>query len=579
MEAQQEGPKTRISQEVHASKYRMPGESFKEAQNRFAGTLADDEEHFRQLRDILLEQRFMGGGRTQLAIGSPTATTAFNCFVSSPIEDDFNSIMDGAKEAGKTMRKGGGIGYDFSRLRPKGSLIVSLGSQASGPISFMRIFDSLCKTVSSAGHRRGAQMGVLRVDHPDIEEFIHAKQNSTELTAFNISLGITDEFMECVRDKKMFDLVFEGRVHKQVFAPALWEMIMRSTWDWAEPGVLFIDRINEYNNLWYCETIEATNPCGEQPLPPNGACLLGSYNLVKYVDFDDEGTRSFNFAQLMQDIPIVTRAMDNIHDNTVFPLEKQDVESQQKRRMGLGVTGLANAIEALGFSYGSPKFLEVAEDIFKVLRDETYRTSVALAKEKGAFPMLDIDKFLAGKFIKTLPKTIRAGIRKYGIRNSHLLSFAPTGTISLTADNVSGGVEPVFSYGYDRTIQTENGPIIEEVKDYAYRTWGVRGKKANDCTADEHLAVLALSSRYVDSAVSKTINCSPEMPWEDFKSIYIKAWEQGCKGCTTFNSGGKRFGILNDKPEEDLEQEDKATPEETAQACYIDFETGQKECS
>jgi len=573
------GPQTRLSQEVHATKYRMQGESFKEAQNRFASTLADSEEHFYKLRDILLEQRFMGGGRTQLAIGSPTATTAFNCFVSSPIEDDFNSIMDGAKEAGKTMRKGGGIGYDFSRLRPKGSLIVSLGSQASGPISFMRIFDSLCKTVSSAGHRRGAQMGVLRVDHPDIEEFIHAKQNSTELTAFNISLGITDEFMRCVIDKKMFDLVFEGRVYKQIFAPALWEMIMRSTWDWAEPGVLFIDRINEMNNLYYCETIEATNPCGEQPLPPNGACLLGSYNLVKYIDFDDEGTRSFNFAQLMQDIPVVTRAMDNIHDNTVFPLAKQEEESADKRRMGLGVTGLANAIEALGFSYGSPKFLEVAEDIFKVIRDETYRTSVALAKEKGAFPALDIDKYLKGNFIKTLPKTVRAGIRKYGIRNSHLLSFAPTGTISLTADNVSGGVEPVFSYGYDRTIQTESGPVVEEVMDYAYRTWGVRGKKANDCTADEHLAVLALSSQYVDSAVSKTINCSPEMPWEEFKSIYVKAWEQGCKGCTTFNSGGKRFGILNDKPEEELKAEDKAAPEEAAQACYIDFETGQKECS
>tara|TARA_R110000803_G_C11964427_1_gene319075 strand:- start:4 stop:1665 length:1662 start_codon:yes stop_codon:yes gene_type:complete len=553
----------------------MQGESFKEAQNRFASTLADSEEHFYQLRDILLEQRFMGGGRTQLAIGSPTATTAFNCFVSSPIEDDFNSIMDGAKEAGKTMRKGGGIGYDFSRLRPKGSLIVSLGSQASGPISFMRIFDSLCKTVSSAGHRRGAQMGVLRVDHPDIEEFIHAKQNSTELTAFNISLGITDEFMKCVRDKKMFDLVFEGKVYKQIFAPALWEMIMRSTWDWAEPGVLFIDRINEMNNLYYCETIEATNPCGEQPLPPNGACLLGSYNLVKYIDFDDEGTRSFNFAQLMQDIPVVTRAMDNIHDNTVFPLEKQADESRDKRRMGLGVTGLANAIEALGFSYGSPKFLEVAEDIFRVIRDETYRTSVALAKEKGAFPALDIDLYLKGAFIKTLPKTVRAGIKKYGIRNSHLLSFAPTGTISLTADNVSGGVEPVFSYGYDRTIQTEDGAIIEEVKDYAFRTWGVRGKKANDCTAEEHLGVLALSSKYVDSAVSKTINCSPDMPWEDFKSIYMGAWEQGCKGCTTFNSGGKRFGILNDKPEEELETEVAVE----AGACYIDFETGQKECS
>ena len=569
-----DGPQTRLSQEVHATKYRMEGESFKEAQNRFAATLTDTPEQFYEMREILLEQRFMGGGRTQLAIGSPTATTAFNCFVSSPIEDDFNSIMDGAKEAGKTMRKGGGIGYDFSRLRPKGALIVSLGSQASGPISFMRIFDSLCKTVSSAGHRRGAQMGVLRCDHPDIEEFIHAKQNESELTAFNISIGVTDAFMVAVRDKTMFDLTFEGRVHKQVFAPALWEMIMRGTWDWAEPGILFIDRINEMNNLHYCETIEATNPCGEQPLPANGACLLGSYNLTKYVDFDDEGTRSFNFAQLMQDIPIVTRAMDNIHDNTVFPLEKQRLESVQKRRMGLGVTGLANAIEALGFPYGSPKFLEVAEDIFKVIRDETYRASVALAKEKGAFPAFDADEYLKGKFIKTLPKTVRAGIRKHGIRNSHLLSFAPTGTISLTADNVSGGVEPVFSYGYDRTIQTENGPIVEEVMDYAYRTWGVRGKKANDCTAEEHLNVLALAQKYVDSAVSKTINCSPSMPWEEFTGIYMKAWELGCKGCTTFNSGGKRYGILNDKPEEELKVD-----EAVAEACYIDFNTGQKECS
>jgi ribonucleoside-diphosphate reductase alpha chain len=477
--------------------------------------------------------------------------------------------MDIAKEAGKTMRKGGGIGYDFSRLRPKGSRILSLGSQASGPISFMRIYDSLCKTVSSAGHRRGAQMGVLRVDHPDIEEFIHAKQNSTELTAFNISVGVTNEFMECVRDKKMFDLSFEGKVHKQVDAAALWEMIMRSTWDWAEPGILFIDRINDSNNLHYCETIAATNPCGEQPLPSNGACLLGSYNLVKYVDFDDEGTRSFNFAQLMQDIPVVTRAMDNIHDNTVFPLPAQEEESRIKRRMGLGVTGLANAIEAIGFSYGSEKFLAVAEDIFKVIRDETYRASVALAKEKGAFPAYHED-YLKGEFIKTLPKTVRAGIKKYGIRNSHLLSYAPTGTISLTADNVSGGIEPVFSHSYDRTIQTEDGPIIEEVMDYGYREWKVKGKTANECTADEHLGVLALATRYVDSAVSKTINCSPEMPWEDFKAIYMNAWEMGCKGVTTFNSGGKRYGILNVK---------EVPKEKEAEACYINFETGQKECS
>jgi ribonucleoside-diphosphate reductase alpha chain len=559
-----------VAQEIHATKYRADGESFTEAQNRFAGALADGEEHFRKLREILLTQRFMGGGRTQLAVGSPNQTTAFNCFVSSTIEDSFDAIMDIAKEAGQTMRKGGGIGYDFSTIRPRGSLISTLGSQSSGPISFMRIYDSLCKTVSSAGHRRGAQMGVLRVDHPDIEEFIHAKQNGTELTAFNISIGITDAFMKAVEDDEMFDLVFEGRRYKQVHAATLWETIMRSTWDWAEPGVLFIDRINNANNLYYCESISATNPCGEQPLPPNGACLLGSFNLTKYVDFDDAGTRSFNFAQLMQDIPIVVRAMDNIHDNTVFPLLAQAGESQAKRRMGLGVTGLANAIEALGFSYGSERFLNTAESIFRVLRDETYRASVALAKEKGAFPMFE-DAYLDAEFIKTLPETIRAGISEHGIRNSHLLSFAPTGTISITADNVSGGIEPVFSHQYDRTIQTSEGPIVEQIKDYAFATWGVKGKTATECTAQEHLSVLALCTKYVDSAVSKTINVSPGMPWEDFKAIYMLAWKMGCKGCTTYNSGGKRFGVLVATEAEPEEEE--------AAACFINETTGQRECS
>ena len=567
------GPKTRLSQEIHALKYRSKGESFAEGVYRFASTLADSPEHYKALCKILLNQKFMGGGRTQLAIGSPHLTTAFNCFVSDTIKDSFDSIMDKVKQSGQTMRKGGGVGYDFSPIRPSGSLIKSLGSNSSGPISFMRIFDSTCKTVSSAGHRRGAQMGVLRVDHPDIEEFITAKQNETELTAFNISIGVTDKFMQAVKNKEDFELIFEGKVYKTIYAPALWEKIMRTTWDWAEPGVLYIDRINDANNLWYCETIAATNPCGEQPLPPNGACLLGSWNLTKYVDFDNEGTRSFNFAQLMQDIPVVVRAMDNIHDNTIFPLPEQAEESANKRRMGLGVTGLANAIEAIGFPYGSEKFLSVAEDIFKVIRDESYKASVALAKEKGAFPMYD-DKYLEGEFIKTLPEGVRAGIKEYGIRNSHILSMAPTGTISLTADNISGGIEPMFSKGYDRTIQTEDGPIIEEVRDYGYATWGVLGRSANECTADEHLSVLALATKYVDSAVSKTVNVSPDMPWEEFKSIYMKAWEMKCKGITTFNSGGKRFGILNEKVEEEVEE-----VEETAVACFIDPSTGQKECS
>jgi ribonucleoside-diphosphate reductase alpha chain len=561
-----DGPQMAISKEIHAMKYRAPRESFKEAQNRFASALADSEEHFRVLRDILVPQRFMGAGRTQSAIGSPNKTTAFNCFVSGNVDDSFDSIMDKAKEAGQTMRKGGGIGYDFSDIRPKGDLITTLGSHSSGPISFMQIFDSLCQTISSAGHRRGAQMGVLRVDHPDIEEFIHAKQNSTDLTAFNISIGVTDEFMKCVEKDLMFALKFEGRTYKHIHAPTLWEMMMRGTWDWAEPGILFIDRINEMNNLYYCETIKATNPCGEQPLPAYGACLLGSFNCVKYIT--DDGV--FDYDQFKKDIPPVVRAMDNIHDTTVFPLEEQAKESASKRRMGLGLTGVANAIERIGYSYGCQEYLDEHERILTVLRDEVYRASVELAKEKGCFPLFDADLYLKGGFIKTLPSDIKRRIRKHGIRNSHLLSIAPTGTISLSADNVSSGIEPVFSWGYDRTIQTVDGPKIESVKDYNYHYYGLKGKRADDCTADEHLNVLALCSKYVDSAVSKTINVSPNMPWEEFKGIYMKAWKAGCKGCTTFNVGGKRYGILNST------DDDKAEPD--GEACFIDIQTGKKTC-
>jgi ribonucleoside-diphosphate reductase alpha chain len=559
------GPVTRIAQEIHALKYRGEFESFEEAQNRFASALADDDDHFHNLRDILLAQRFMGAGRTQQAVGSVTDTTAFNCFVSGTIPDSFEGIMDLAKESGQTMRKGGGIGYDFSTLRPRGALIHSLGSPSSGPITFMGIFDSICKTVSSAGHRRGAQMGVLRVDHPDIEEFILAKQNATDLTAFNISIGITDKFMRCVRKDKPFDLVFEGVVYKTIRAKMLWETIMRSTWDWAEPGILFIDRINEMNNLYYCEKIAATNPCGEQPLPPYGACLLGSFNLVKYLKRGIDDDLFFDSALLKSDVLPVVRAMDNIIDNTTYPLPEQEAEAKSKRRMGLGVTGLANCVELLGYPYGSPLFLEITDHILGTLRNNIYAASVELAKEKGAFPLFNHD-YCYGEYIKTLPRQLRDDIYTYGIRNSHLVSIAPTGTISLTADNVSGGIEPLFSHSYDRTIQTVDGPVIEEVKDYAYNVYGFKGKTANECTAKEHLDVLALATKYVDSAVSKTINVSPNMAWDEFKDIYMQAWEMGCKGCTTFNSGGKRFGVLVEKTDE-------------AKACYIDEQTGQKECS
>lgn len=564
----QYGPTLAISEDTHAKKYRGEGEGFPESCARFANTLADSQEHFRALYNILLNMRFMGGGRTQAAIGSPRYVTAFNCFLSGVIEDSMESIMVKAHEAAETMRLGGGIGYDFSRLRPRGDRIVSLGSKSSGPVSFMQIYDAVCATISSAGHRRGAQMGVMRVDHPDIEEFIRAKQNDTNLTRFNISVGVTDEFIQALKGAERFALRFDGTTYEEVSAKNLWGEIMRSTWDWAEPGVLFIDTINKFNNLWYCETIEATNPCGEQPLPPYGACLLGSFNLTRYLIVGDDGVVTFDYEQLKADIPPVVRAMDNIHDVSEFPLEQQRIESQNKRRMGLGVTGAANAGEVLGHPYGSPEFLKWLEGVLEIIRDEVYDASVDLAKEKGAFPLFDADKYSQGLFIKTLPQRIQRRIRKWGIRNSHLLSIAPTGTISFCADNISGGIEPVYAHKVNRTIQTFDGPIQVEVQDYAYRVFGVEGKTVDDCTVDDHLNVLALAQRYVDSAVSKTINVPADISWEDFGAIYLRAYDAGCKGCTTFNPTGKRFGILN-----------KVEEKEGGQACYIDSETGQKECS
>ena len=472
------GPTLSISEEIHAMKYRSKGESFKEAMIRVADALKDNEEHYLQFKEILLDQRFLPAGRVQAAMGAPREVTSFNCFVSGTLEDSMDSIMEKAAEAAQTMRLGGGIGYDFSSLRPRGDHIASLDSRSSGPISFMGIFDAICKTIASAGHRRGAQMGVLRVDHPDIEEFIKAKNNSTTLTQFNVSVGITDEFMDAVINDKMFDLKFDGRKYKTVRARYLWDEILRSTWDWAEPGVLFIDTINKKNNLGYCETIAATNPCGEQPLPPYGACLLGSFNLVKYIEqrgmgvaiegvSDGTGLATwFDYKQLKHDIAPVVRAMDNVIDRTVYPLEEQRLEAQSKRRMGLGVTGVANAGEALGYEYGSPEFLKWLEEVMTVIRDTCYQSSISLALEKGPFPMFIADKYLESEFARTLPEHIRRDIHNFGVRNSHLLSVAPTGTISLSADNVASGIEPVFSHSYERTIQTFDGPKIEKVEDY-----------------------------------------------------------------------------------------------------------------
>jgi len=576
-----EGPSMPISEEIDQMKYRLEGESFDGKIKRIARALSDGIEHQYELEDILGNMRFLPAGRVQNAMGSPRITTAYNCFVSGIIEDSMNSIMERATQAAETMRRGGGIGYDFSRIRPRGDMIKSLESQSSGPVSFMGIYDSICQTIASSGHRRGAQMGVLRVDHPDILDFIKAKRNSDKLTGFNISVGITDAFMEALEAGEDYTLYFDGQERGSLSAQLVWDEVMESTWDWAEPGVLFIDKINNNNNLWYCETIEATNPCGEQPLPPFGACLLGSFNLTRYISEEAYSQNSFDYSKFVTDIRNVVRAMDNVIDRTIYPLKEQEDEAKNKRRMGLGITGLANAGELLGYPYASNDFLAWMATIFKTLRDETYRTSAILANEKGCFPLYN-EQYLESNFIKSLSPDVYEMIRTYGIRNSHLTSIAPTGTISLCADNVSGGIEPVFSHYYDRTIQTFNGPKVERVEDYAYSK-GIKGKTANETTVQEHLKVLLLAQEHIDSACSKTCNVGDDVTYDEFKQVYVDAWKGGAKGCTTFRLSGKRYGIFNETVEEEtkISSEAKEVVEEEgkAEACFFDPITGQKECA
>jgi ribonucleoside-diphosphate reductase alpha chain len=568
------GPKTRFARELYAEKYLGEGETFEQAMGRITRAVSEGDNVDAPLYDALINQRFVPAGRVQSALGSGREVTPYNCFVSPTIKDSFvhgeDSIMDVATKAATTLRLGGGIGYDFSPLRPRGDLIRKLNSKSSGPISFIQIFDAVCACVQSAGHRRGAQMGVLRVDHPDVFEFIEAKRNSNSLTHFNISLAITDAFMSCVESGAPFPLIFEGRVHAHTNARELWDKIMESNWDWAEPGVIFIDRINQMNNLHYCETIAAVNPCSEQPLPPNGACLLGALNLTKYIRQDLNGW-SMNYSLLISDVYTAVQMLDRVVDVAHYPLPEQKKEAQSKRRMGLGVMGLANALEIMGYEYGSPAFITEMKFILEGINTHAYECSISLAEEKGAFPLYD-PRYLDGKFIKTLNKETQRGIKRFGIRNSHLTSIAPTGTISQCCDNVSSGIEPVFQHKYTRDVYMTEGKRTETIEDYAVAEFGVYGRTTDDVTVDEHLAVLCGAQQYVDSAISKTINVGKAIGREACDTIYLRAYHGSAKGCAIFNKDGKRMGILR----EVLTTEEKLADE--GGACYIDASTGKKTC-
>ncbi|MDE2238634.1 MAG: adenosylcobalamin-dependent ribonucleoside-diphosphate reductase [Rhodospirillales bacterium] len=503
--------------------------------------------------------RFIPAGRILSGAGTARRVTLFNCFVMGDIEDDLGQIFAHLREAALTMQQGGGIGYDFSSLRPKGALVHGVGADASGPLSFMDVWDSMCRTIMSAGARRGAMMATMRCDHPDIEEFIAAKREKGRLRNFNLSVLVTDDFMKAVELDTAWDLKFNGQVYRSLRARELWDRITRATYEYAEPGVIFIDRINARNNLYYCETIHATNPCGEQPLPPYGACLLGSINLARLVREPFTGEAEIDEAELAALVGTAIRMMDNTIDASGFPLEQQRKEADAKRRIGLGMTGLADALMMCGLRYGSVEAAAQAQKWAAQVERAAYLGSAKLATEKGAFPLFDRAKYLAGETVRALDDDVRDAIGKHGIRNALLTSIAPTGTISLVADNVSSGVEPVFALAYTRKVLQRDGTRREEeVTDYALRLWRTKfGESvalpeyfvtAQDLTPAEHVRMQAAVQRHVDSAISKTVNVPADISFEAFQEVYLDAYRSGCKGCTTYRPNDVTGSVLEVTP-------------------------------
>ncbi|TVR83237.1 MAG: adenosylcobalamin-dependent ribonucleoside-diphosphate reductase [Rhodospirillales bacterium] len=499
--------------------------------------------------------RVLPAGRILSGAGSGRRVTLFNCFVMGDIPDDMAGIFEHLKEAALTMQQGGGIGYDFSSLRPKGAPVKGVGADASGPLTFMDVWDAMCRTIMSAGSRRGAMMGVMRCDHPDIEAFVDAKREPGRLRMFNLSVLVTDAFMQAVKEGAPWELRFNGVTYRSLPARDLWDRIMRATYTYAEPGVVFIDRINQLNNLAYCEMIHATNPCGEQPLPPYGTCLLGSVNLARLVEKPFTPEARIDLDKLADLVAVAVRMLDNVIDVSGYPLPEHEHEAKAKRRIGLGITGLADALIQCRARYGGSEAVRLTELWLGTIMRAAYLASTRLAAEKGAFPLFDRERYLAAPLVARLDADVRDAIARDGIRNALLTSIAPTGTISLFADNVSSGLEPVFSFSYTRHVLGRDGSRREEaVSDDAYRLFRRlygEGRPLPDYFVDaqaltpgDHLVMQAAVQKYVDSSISKTINCPESIAFDDFKSVYMQAYDLGCKGCTTYRPNDVTGAVL-----------------------------------
>lgn len=580
-----------ISRHVWQTKYRFADQGMREhgiadTWHRIARALAAVEPKDTAIWQdrffsVLHDFKFLPGGRVQAGAGTARKVTLFNCFVMGTIDDSIDGIFRALQEGAVTMQLGGGIGIDFSTLRPRGTHAKGAGSVASGPVSFMQVWDAMCGTILSTGSRRGAMMATLRCDHPDIEEFVIAKQQAGRLRRFNLSVLVTDAFMTAVRGDADWPLVFpaaafagEGetvtrewpgfpapvpcRVVRHLRARQLWDRILRGTYDYAEPGVLFIDRINQLNNLWYRERISATNPCGEIPLPSYGACDLGSLNLTRFILSPFTPEARIDFRTLGETAQVAVRLLDNVIDASRFPLPRQAEHAHGSRRIGLGITGLADALVMLGLTYGSVRSLSAAAEVMRLICHTAYRTSIGLARAKASFPYFERSKYLQGAFIRSLPEDIQNGIATYGLRNSHLIAIAPTGTISLLAGNVSSGLEPIFADSYVRNVLAEDGTPKEFVlTDYALSLWrlGAGATSAvpdgfvttGELAVDAHLDMQAALQPLVDNSISKTINVPADYPFDDFKRIYDLAYDKGLKGCTTFRPNPVTGTVLSDE--------------------------------